>query len=98
MRPSGDTAVASRIISPAPESASCPRWIMCQSVALPSSAEYWHIGAMTTRLGRSRSPMRSGVKSWLLMMGPGAPAVGDSVTIYIGHAPPDAKARRDGSS
>src|SRR6185437_13201403 len=50
MRPSGETAVASRIIMPAPESARCPRWIMCQSVAEPPSAEYWHIGAMTMRL------------------------------------------------
>ena len=36
---------------PAPESARLPRWIMCQSVAQPSSAEYWHIGEMTMRLG-----------------------------------------------
>jgi hypothetical protein len=26
------------------------RWIMCQSVALPLSAEYWHMGAMAMRL------------------------------------------------
>jgi len=38
--PSGNTAVASMIRSPAPESARLPRWIRCQSVARPSSAEY----------------------------------------------------------
>lgn len=25
---------------------------MCQSVALPRSAEYWHIGEITIRFGR----------------------------------------------
>jgi hypothetical protein len=38
--PSGNTAVASMIRSPAPESARLPRWMRCQSVARPSSAEY----------------------------------------------------------
>ena len=40
IRPAGSTAVASRINRPAPENASCPRWIRCQEVAFPSSAEY----------------------------------------------------------
>lgn len=40
IRPAGSTAVASRINRPAPEKASWPRWIRCQEVALPSSAEY----------------------------------------------------------
>ena len=56
IRPFADTAVASMISMPAPDSARCPRWIMCQSVALPSTAEYWHIGAMTIRLAISSSP------------------------------------------
>jgi hypothetical protein len=33
---------------------------MCQSVAAPSSAEYWHIGAMTMRLGKVSGPMFNG--------------------------------------
>ncbi len=63
MRPSGSTAVASRISSPAPDRASWPRWIMCQSVALPSSAEYWHIGAITMRFGRVSPASSIGWKS-----------------------------------
>ena len=39
---------------PAPELASMPRWLMCQSLAQPSSALYWHIGATTMRLASSR--------------------------------------------
>ena len=38
---------------------------MCQSVALPSSAEYWHIGAMMIRFSSVRPPIRNGSKSWL---------------------------------
>src|SRR6185437_10202402 len=61
MRPSGVTAVASMVRSAAPESARWPRWITCQSVMQPSSAEYWHIGAITIRLARRRLPTSSGV-------------------------------------
>src|SRR5712692_9296543 len=59
MRPARSTAVASIITSPAPDTASEPRCCMCQSVALPSSALYWHIGDTTMRLAsvRSRNPM-----------------------------------------
>src|SRR5690606_11530115 len=49
------------------------RWIRCQSVVQPSSAEYWHIGAMTIRLASSRSPTRSGVNSALMLDPPAAP-------------------------
>jgi hypothetical protein len=56
MRPCGSTPVASTISSPAPDNASCPRWMVCQSVAWPSSAEYWHMGAITMRLGNSSCP------------------------------------------
>src|SRR5436190_13989398 len=34
----------------------------CQSVMQPSTAEYWHIGAMTMRFARASVPARSGVK------------------------------------
>jgi hypothetical protein len=61
------TAVASRISRPAPDSAIVPRWIRCQSVAEPSTAEYWHIGAMTMRLGRVRGPRGRGVKRALIV-------------------------------
>lgn len=49
MRPSGATAVASATISPAPPMAWDPRWIRCQSLMTPSSAEYWHIGDTAMR-------------------------------------------------
>lgn len=52
--PSGETAVASAISSPAPEIAIWSGWIRCQSPASPFSAEYWHIGATTMRLARVR--------------------------------------------
>src|ERR1700735_1551890 len=54
IRPSGTTAVASMVTMPAPESARVPRCTLCQDVARPSSAEYWHIGATTMRLGKLR--------------------------------------------
>src|SRR6516165_7127339 len=38
----------------------------CQSVMQPSTAEYWHIGAMTIRLVNSRVPTRNGVNSVLI--------------------------------
>src|SRR4051794_13571229 len=66
MRPSGDTAVASMISSPAPDRANWPRWMMCQSVARPSSAEYWHMGAMTIRLRICSAPTRYGVNRALI--------------------------------
>jgi hypothetical protein len=42
--------MAAAVGSPAPERARLPRWMRCQSVAHPSSAEYWHMGAITMRL------------------------------------------------
>src|SRR5262245_60069903 len=50
IRPSGETAVASAITSPAPPTAREPRWTKCQSVATPSAEEYWHIGETPMRL------------------------------------------------
>jgi hypothetical protein len=61
MRPSGVTAVASMVSSAAPEMASWPRWMRCQSLMHPSWAEYWHIGATTIRLRRFRLRTRIGV-------------------------------------
>ncbi len=40
---------------------------MCQSVAEPSSALYWHIGDTTMRLASARPRRAMGVKSWLGM-------------------------------
>ena len=57
IRPSAETAVASTISRPAPDSARWPRWIRCQSRAEPSLAEYWHIGAMMIRLARRSGPI-----------------------------------------
>src|SRR5258708_22717339 len=52
MRPSGSTAAASVKTSRAPPVAILPRCTKCQSSAMPSRAEYWHIGEMTTRFFR----------------------------------------------
>src|SRR5450830_1931091 len=38
---------------------------MCQSVARPSSAEYWHMGAMAMRLESWRGPSEMGEKRWV---------------------------------
>ncbi len=66
IRPSGETAVASTITSPAPPTARLPRWTKCQSVGRPSSAEYWHIGETKTRLRNSTPPSFKGEKSVLM--------------------------------
>ena len=60
IRPSAETAVASTISIAAPDNARFPRCIMCQSVAEPSAAEYWHIGAITILLARLRVPISNG--------------------------------------
>src|SRR5215217_572657 len=67
MRPSGTTAVASIVSKAAPERARWPRWIVCQSVMQPFTAEYWHIGAMTMRLRRVSGPTAKGVKRRAVM-------------------------------
>src|SRR5258706_14999568 len=63
MRPSRVTLVFSTTNSPAPEQAMLPRCARCQSVIEPSSAEYWHIGEMTTRLGSVMPPSWIGSNS-----------------------------------
>src|ERR1700704_5072873 len=60
MRPWRSTWVASTTTRPEPEFASMPRWAMCQSVAQPSTALYWHIGATTMRFSNSTPPSRIG--------------------------------------
>src|SRR5580692_6242667 len=62
MRASGDTPVASITTSPAPPTARLPRCTRCQSVAKPSSQEYWHMGETAIRLGRVNPPSGSGEK------------------------------------
>ncbi len=67
MRPIASTWVASMQNIDAPDSARLLMWVKCQSVATPSSAEYWHIGDTTTRffnvrprslIGENRALMR----------------------------------------
>src|SRR6266851_6568624 len=89
MRPAAATPVASIITRPGPATANEPRWRMCQSVALPSIALYWHIGATTTRLGRVRPRRAIGVKSWLVIMLPVLVALKEMEEIYC---PPAATA------
>src|SRR6476620_2784305 len=60
MRPSTVTAVASIVTRPAPDISSWPQWTRCQSVAQPSTAEYWHIGDTTMRFGSVSSRSVSG--------------------------------------
>ena len=67
MRPCRSTWVASTITRAAPECANMPRCIRCQSLAQPSSAEYWHIGETTMRLASSRPATRKGVNKVLGM-------------------------------
>ena len=56
-RPIASTWVASMQNIAAPDSASELMWVKCQSVATPSSAEYWHIG--DTMMGFFRVRPRS---------------------------------------
>src|SRR5262249_10932063 len=46
--------------SPAPPIARLPRWTRCQSLANPSTLEYWHIGETATRLRNVTLRMVSG--------------------------------------
>src|ERR1700694_3269088 len=54
MRPIASTCVASMQNIDAPDSASELMCVKCQSLASPSIAEYWHIGATMMRLGSAR--------------------------------------------
>src|SRR6185503_13478244 len=68
IRPRRSTPVASTTTSAAPEFASMPRCVMCHGLGTPSSAEYWHIGATTTRLASSRPLILYGEKSALVIL------------------------------
>ena len=64
MRPVGSTPVASTIKRPGPASANWPRCIRCQSPTEPSLAEYWHIGATTTRFAKVVPRSVNGENRW----------------------------------
>src|SRR6266851_8593655 len=66
MRPVASTAVASMQKIAAPDKASELIWVKCQSVAEPSTAEYWHIGATMMRLGNFSSRNRIGENRTLI--------------------------------
>src|SRR5580658_1566734 len=66
MRPIASTWVASTQNIAAPDSARLLMCVKCQSFALPSSAEYWHIGATMMRFGSARSRRRIGENSALM--------------------------------
>jgi hypothetical protein len=67
-RPWRSTWVASITRSEAPEFASMPKWVMCQSSATPSLALYWHMGETAMRLARSRSASFIGENRALVMI------------------------------
>ena len=62
IRPSRVTAEASTMTRPAPPDARLPRWTKCQSLASPSSAEYWHIGETAIRLRKVVPSIIKGLK------------------------------------
>ena len=70
MRPRASTAVASIITRPAPPTARLPRWTRCQSLANPSTEEYWHMGETAMRLRKVTSRTVRGVNKLALMFGP----------------------------
>src|SRR5258708_26224691 len=67
MRPSALTCVDSVITSAPAPSENWPRCIRCQSLAVPLSELYWHIGETTMRFFRARPRSVIGVKSALAM-------------------------------
>src|SRR5215470_6328168 len=67
MRPRRSMPVASTTTRAAPELASIPRCVMCQSEATPSSALYWHMGETTMRFASSRSASLMGENRALVM-------------------------------
>jgi hypothetical protein len=64
MRPSGETALASAMTNPAPPTAREPRCTKCQSVAAPSTEEYWHMGDTPMRLRKVTDLMVKGSNKW----------------------------------
>src|SRR5262245_1973135 len=86
MRPIASTPVASMQNIAAPESASELMWVKCQSVAEPSTAEYWHIGATMMRLANFRSRSWIGEKSVLMQIS--GRKGGKAVQYVAGHRTP----------
>src|SRR4029077_20425188 len=66
IRPAGSAEVDSIQSMPAPERASWPRCVRCHEVALPSSAQYWHMGETTIRFGSVTPRIARGEKSLLI--------------------------------
>src|SRR5476651_2371202 len=66
MRPIASTWVASMQNIAAPDSASVLICVKCQSLAAPSTAEYWHIGATMMRLESARPRRVIGENSVLM--------------------------------
>ena len=60
MRASAETQIISVKTSPAPPIARLPRCTRCQSVGMPSTAEYWSIGETTTRFSSVMPRSRNG--------------------------------------
>ena len=60
MRASAETQTISVKIRPAPPVARLPRCTRCQSVGMPSTAEYWSIGETTTRFSSVMPRSRNG--------------------------------------
>ena len=67
IRPSGVTAVASTITSPAPPTALLPRCTRCQSFGTPSELQYWHMGETKIRLRKVTPRSVSGEKSFRII-------------------------------
>src|ERR1700755_282889 len=65
------TAVASMQNTAAPDSASELMCVKCQSLASPSTDEYWHIGATMMRLGSFRPRSWIGENKALIRRFPG---------------------------
>src|SRR5580700_4771484 len=71
MRPMASTWVASMQNIAAPESERLLMWVKCQSLAEPSSAEYWHIGDTMMRLASFRPRNSIGENRALMRGNPG---------------------------
>ena len=68
MRPMASTWVASMQNIAAPDSARLLMWVKCQSLAEPSSAEYWHIGDTMMRFASVSPRKLIGVKRLLMRL------------------------------
>src|SRR5262249_49489656 len=79
-QPRRSTLVDSMITRPAPPAANLPAFMRCQSVAKPLTAEYWCIGAMTTRflsvMPRSAIGVNSSGSAMFVSLDVGVAAVG----------------------